>query len=282
MILDKADDFDNRGSWNHWLFLYSYLQVSSYQSSMLNRDTMKRILIMDDDQVHRSYMADLINKAVDDEVEITEVDNGTKAITLNSQVEFDLLVLDLQVPEKSGIDVAREVWEGDKSKRILFWSQHSDELYVRKLYSFVPNDAIYGYLIKTALDDQIINAIQYILEFDQCWIDPKIRKVKLTTFDKTTGLTDVEYETLVDLTLGLSDNAIAQRRFITKRGIQNRLASLYQKLGVADDQFIHEKWGHVFSPRTRAVTLAIIRGLINQSALEKENEYLYKWIAKLK
>lgn len=240
----------------------------------------RKVLILDDDSLHRHYMCDLIKQHVDEDTLVWEAGNANEAIKHLQANEIDLCIFDLQLPDRSGIDVAKEVWDKDQSMRILFWSQHSDELYVRKLFSIVPEKAVYGFLIKTALEDQILNAIQYILEYDQCWIDPKIRKVKQTTFDKNTGLTDVEYETLVDLALGLSDNAIAQRRFITKRGVQNRLASLYSKLGVTEEQYSSDKWGNLFSPRTRAVTLSFIRGLINQQALEQENQFLHQWTQK--
>lgn len=241
----------------------------------------RTILVMDDDQVHRQYMVDLVRKTYDDPA-VIEAEDAETALLILKEHTPDLCILDLELPGKSGIEVAKEIWDKDKSMRVLFWSQHSDEFYVRKLFTIVPGDAIYGFLIKTALEDQIINAIEYILDYDQCWIDPKIRKVRQTTFDKNKGLTDVEYETLVDLALGLSDNAIANRRFITKRGVQNRLSSLYVKLGVTDEQFSHEKWGNLYSPRTRAVAVSFIRGLINQPALEKENKFLQDWIKKVK
>ncbi len=237
---------------------------------------------MDDDALHRQYMRDLLHNILADSGIVYEAANGKEALSLITRTKPDLCILDLQIPEnQSGIEVAREAWEQDNNLKILFWSQYSDELYVRKLFSIVPEDAIYGFLIKTALDDQINSAIQYILEYDQCWIDPKIRKVRQTTFDKNTGLTDVEYETLIDLALGLSDNAIANRRFITKRGVQNRLSSLYNKLGVTNEQEFSEKWGYTFSPRTRAVAMAFMRGLINQDSVKKENEYLQEWINKV-
>ncbi len=242
----------------------------------------RTILILDDDPLHRHYIKDLIEDTYDETVRVVDVEHSRDALTRMDELKPDLCIFDLQLPgELSGIDVARLVWERDSSRRILFWSQHSDEMYVRKLFSMVPADAIYGFIIKTALDDKILNAIEYILNYDQCWIDPAIRKLRQTTFDKTRGLTDVEYETLVDLALGLSDNAIANRRFITRRGVQNRLASLYQKLGVTQEQIISDDWGYAFNPRTRALAVALSRGLINQEALKKENDFLQEWIRKL-
>lgn len=253
--------------------------ISIYNMSFLKNKT---ILILEDDILHRQYLRDLLQGSMDKTGEIIDVGTSQEALRHMEKIEPDLCIFDLQLSDnRTGIDVAREVWEKNNNLRILFWSQFADEIYVRKLFSIVPEDAIYGFIIKTALDDQVINAIQYILEFDQCWIDPKIRKLKVTTFDKNTGLTDVEYETLIDLTLGLSDNAIANRRFITRRGVQNRLSSLFKKLGVTDEQFSTEEWGYMFSPRTRSVTLAFMRGLINQETIKKENELLQKWIEKV-
>lgn len=234
----------------------------------------RKVFLLDDDAVHRAYMRELISHHFPD-AQFEEASSAEEAADVFKRYAPDLSVVDLQLTGKSGIDAAREAWEGDKSLRILFWSQYADELYVRKLFSIVPEDAIYGFLTKTALEDHIINALESILDYDQCWIDPKIRKVRQTTFDRATGLSDVEYETLMDLALGLSDKAIAERRFITRRGVQNRLSSLYTKLGVGDEHLAN---GAVFSPRSRAIALALIRGLINQKSLDTENGYLQKWL----
>jgi DNA-binding NarL/FixJ family response regulator len=233
------------------------------------------ILLLDDDALHRNYIRDLILARFEPEAHIEEADNAAAAERILQVSTPDLCIFDLQLPGKSGLDVAKAAWQRNPRMRILFWSQHADELYVRKLFSIVPEDAVYGFLTKTALEDHILNAIYSIHDFDQCWIDPVIRKVRQTTFDRTIGLSDVEYETLVDLALGLTDKAIAERRFITKRGVQNRLSSLYTKLGVGDDSLPS---GAVFSPRSRAITLALLRGLVNEAALAQENEYLQAWL----
>jgi DNA-binding NarL/FixJ family response regulator len=233
------------------------------------------ILILDDDILHRHYMRDLLMQHFKGDATVIELSNAAEIAAQVKRSSPDLCIFDLQLEGKSGIDAAKEAWTVHPDLRILFWSQHADELYVRKLFSIVPEDAVYGFLTKTALEDHIINAIQSILEYDQCWIDPVIRKVKQTTFDRTTGLSDVEYETLIDLALGLTDKAIAERRFITRRGVQNRLSSLYFKLGVGDEQL---STGAVFSPRSRAITLALLRGLINQQSLALENTFMQNWL----
>ena len=67
--------------------------------------------------------------------------------------------------------------------------------------------------------------------------------------DRQTGLTDVEYEALVDIALGLTDQAIAHRRFLSRRGVTSRLHALYSKLGVEQHQLETATWGQTFSLR---------------------------------
>ena len=61
-----------------------------------------------------------------------------------------------------------------------------------------------------------------------------------------------EYEALIDIALGLTDRGVARRRYLSRRGAQNRLHSLYTRLGVERSEECDEP-GSTFSPRNRAV-----------------------------
>jgi len=117
-----------------------------------------------------------------------------------------------------------------------------------------------------------------VLFEDQCWIDPEVRKVQGRTGSSQTALTDIEFEALVDISLGLTDNLIAQRRYLSRRGVQSRLNSLYGKLGLDLEQFQSDKVGDAFNLRNRAVAVALRRGLINAFELEHEEEELQGWL----
>ena len=67
---------------------------------------------------------------------------------------------------------------------------------------------------------------------------------------------------------------MARRRYLSRRGAQNRLHSLYTKLGVERE----EEPGSMFSPRNRAVFEGLRRGLINADVLAEENAALERWI----
>ena len=82
---------------------------------------------------------------------------------------------------------------------------------------------------------------------------------------------------LIDIALGLTDNVIAKRRYLSRRGVQSRLKSLYQKLnirGILD----HDTDSEVMNPRSRAVAIALQRGLINSEELAREEQELSRWI----
>ena len=117
---------------------------------------IKNVIILDDDAVHRHYMRDLIHQQFSSSTEILEAATAAEALRIFEKTTIDLCIFDLQLPDQSGIDVAKQVWDKDQSMRILFWSQHSDELYVRKLFSIVPEKAVYGFLIKTAPPSPVV------------------------------------------------------------------------------------------------------------------------------
>ena len=94
-------------------------------------------------------------------------------------------------------------------------------------------------------------------------------------------MSDAEFEVLIDIALGLTDNAIAQRHYLSRRGVQNRLKSVYAKLGVDQEAYIHEPITETLNLRARAVSLALRRGLINQAELTQEEQKLQKWLKKI-
>ncbi|TLM63947.1 MAG: response regulator transcription factor [Deltaproteobacteria bacterium] len=208
--------------------------------------------------------------------------NGQVALELALAQETPLVISDIQMPQMNGIDFAKALWERKPQSRIVFWSQHKDEMYVRALARIVPAETVYGYVLKSNPRERIEGAIRTVLFDDQCWIDPEVRKVQGRAGSSQSALSDIEYEALIDISLGLTDNLIAQRRYLSRRGVQSRLNSLYGKLGLDHEQFQADKVGDAFNLRNRAVAVAVRRGLVNAFELEHEEEDLQLWLKRFR
>ncbi|MBW6512290.1 MAG: response regulator transcription factor [Desulfuromonadaceae bacterium] len=213
---------------------------------------------------------------------VEHASNGAVALELALAHEVPLVISDIQMPELNGIDFAHALWEKRPAARIIFWSQFKDEMYVRALAKSVPPETVYGYVLKSSDKERIENAVRTVLLDEQCWIDPEVRKIQGRTGHSQTALSDIEYEALIDISLGLTDNLIAQRRYLSRRGVQSRLNNLYIKLGIDQEQFITEKAGDALNLRNRAVAVSLHRGLINAFELAQEEAELQSWIKRFK
>jgi len=238
-----------------------------------------RIFIAEDNPKDFEFLERLIQED-QRPIEIVRAPNGREALELARRDETPLVISDIQMPEMNGIEFARALWEERPAARIVFWSQYKDEMYVRSLAKIVPPETVYGYILKSNPRDKIAAAIWTVLDDEQCWIDPEVRKVQGRARGSQTSLSDIEYEALVDISLGLTDNLIAQRRYLSRRGVQSRLNSLYAKLGVDQEQFHSDKHGDALNLRNRAVAVALHRGLINAFELEHEEQEFQRWFAR--
>jgi DNA-binding NarL/FixJ family response regulator len=234
------------------------------------------ILIAEDNPKDFEFLEQLLD-SWEEEVKITRAPNGRVALEMGLTRPDPLIISDIQMPEMNGIDFARNLWEKQPEARIVFWSQFKDEMYVRALAKVVPPETVYGYILKSSPRERIASAIRTVLLEEQCWIAPEVRKVQGRAGHSLTALSDIEYEALLDISLGLTDNLIAQRRYLSRRGVQSRLNSLYNKLGLDQEQFHCEKVGDSFNLRNRAVAVSLARGLVNAFEMEREETDFQAW-----
>jgi DNA-binding NarL/FixJ family response regulator len=239
------------------------------------------ILIAEDSPRDAEFLEQII-KSWDLPCKTDRAHNGLVALEMAVAAELPLVISDIQMPEMNGIEFARNLWQRKPRARIVFWSQFKDEMYVRTLSRIVPPETVYGYILKSNTRERIASAIRTVLIEEQCWIDPDVRKVAGRAGHSQTALSDIEFEALLDISLGLTDNLIAQRRYLSRRGVQSRLNSLYGKLGLDQEQFHGEKFGEAFNLRNRAVALALRRGLINAFELENEENEFQAWLKRFK
>ncbi len=182
------------------------------------------------------------------------------------------MVLDLQMPGRNGVEAARAIWSTRPDTRILFWSNYADEAYLRGITNIVPEASAYGYVLKTASENRLGLALRAVLIEGQIMVDREINGYQQRATTTHTALSESEFNVLIDVALGLTDKLIADRRAMSLRSVQNRLLSLYQKLGVEDET-------GAFNKRTRAVNRAMSGRMLNVETLIAAERELEPWLA---
>lgn len=232
-----------------------------------------KVLIVEDDQFHAQFLQDTIAEALPEVTEIVHARDGQDGEAEARQGGVGAIVMDLQMPRRNGIEAARAIWQTAPETRILFWSNYSDEAYLRGISSIVPDDCAYGYVLKTASPARLRLALRAVFLEGQIVVDREIHHLQRRAKSPDQMLDETEYAVLIDLALGLPDKMIATRRHVSLRTVQNRLISLYEKLGVGEDE-----GGAAFNKRVRALNRAIVTRALNAETLEAAQRELNAWL----
>jgi len=236
------------------------------------------ILIAEDNVAQRRYLSDLLAREFPSHAPVIEAADGEMAVELALKHRPELCVLDIQMPQLSGVKAARSIWREFPAARIIFWTQFPHEVYIneiRKIIRSADQPPAYGFIHKNNPESRFLRFVAAVLEDGADMIDPAFKD----SF-KRPLLTEFEAEALYYLALGLSNWAIARKCSLSLRGVESRLATLYEKLfvdvseGTADEAY--DKLA--YNVRTRAFFEALRRGLINSDELEKAERELSSWI----
>lgn len=230
------------------------------------------ILIADDEDRDRNWLKDLLEKNISDQGPVHEVSDGQAAVDAAIKIKPNLIFLDIKMPQLSGIKAAEAILKQLPTSGVIILSNFSDEVYVRQLWKVVPPDGVFGYVLKSASNEQVVEAAKAVISGD-CWIHPGISRVIQRTQNRATSLTAAEYEALVCIALGLTDSTIARRLYLTEKAVQSRLKSLYSKLAIPGRG---EQQDVEYNQRCRAVHISYRRGLLNQSELDDWESKLFE------
>lgn len=236
------------------------------------------ILIAEDNVAQRHYLRDILTKEFAEHLPIIEAGNGEETISLALEHKPALCVMDIQMPKMSGVKAARAIWKALPQSRIIFWTQFPHEIYIneiRKIVKSLNPPPAFGFIHKNNPEPRFLRFVAAVLEDGADMIDPAFKD----SF-KRPLLTEFEAEALYYLALGLSNWAIARKCSLTQRGVESRLATLYEKLFTSISEGTqNEKYDKLaFNTRTRAFFEALRRGLLNNEELETASRELDIWI----
>lgn len=236
------------------------------------------ILIAEDNDAQRKYLRELLIREFSVFAPVIEAGDGEEAVRLTLENRPTLCILDIQMPQISGVKAAKTIWHKLPLTRIIFWTQFPHEIYIseiRKIVRSIEPPPTYGFIHKNNPESRFLRFVAAVLEDGADMIDPAFKD----SFQRPL-LTEFETEALRYLALGLSNWAIARKCSLSQRGVESRLATLYDKLFsesvVATESEIYDKLA--YNPRTRAFCEALKRGLINADELKKAETDLIEWL----
>jgi DNA-binding NarL/FixJ family response regulator len=236
------------------------------------------ILIAEDNEAQRRYLSELLTDKFPDYAPVIEASDGEAAVRMAIDNRVSLSILDIQMPKLSGVKAARSIWKEFPEARIIFWTQFPHEIYIneiRKIVRSTDPQPTYGFIHKNNPEDRFLRFVAAVLEDGADMIDPAFKD----SFQRPL-LTEFEAEALRYLALGLSNWAIARKCSLSLRGVESRLATLYEKLfpahSAGTDAEEYDKLA--YNVRTRAFFQALQRGLINSDELDKAESELADWI----
>ncbi len=236
------------------------------------------ILIAEDNSAQRQYLREFLAREFPGHTPVIEAADGETALQLTLEHRPSLCILDIQMPQLSGVKAAKMIWRELPQTRIVFWTQFPHEIYIneiRKIVRSISPQPTYGFIHKNNPESRFLRFVAAVLEDGADMIDPLFKD----SFQRPL-LTEFEAEALRYLALGLSNWAIARKCSLSQRGVESRLATLYDKLlnessaGTTSESY--DKLA--YNPRTRAFCEALKRGLINADELEKAEAELAEWL----
>ena len=196
----------------------------------------KTVVIVDDHPLFREGLKSIIRRDTRYEI-VGEAGNGQDAMRLIGEQRPDLVLLDVALPDKTGIELISEIKKVSSKTIIMIISMHSKVDYIVKAFKAGAT----GYLVKDSAAERLLQGIDAVLR-DEYFLDSSVsHKVieKLMELPKEEAritdrgydlLTSREQEILALLAEGLSAKEVAEKLFISPRTVENHRSSIMRKL----------------------------------------------------
>jgi len=209
-----------------------------------------KILLCDDQAVIRDGLEMLLNLEKDFQV-VGAAQDGSEAVELASQIQPDIILMDLKMPVMNGIEATREIHAKFPNIKILVLTTYDDDEWV---FDAIRAGAS-GYLLKDTPRQKIVEAIRGTMD-GKSFVDPAVAgKLLNQVASKQTQPTSVLAEKLTERELdvlrliakGINNGEIAKQLHLSEGTVRNHVSAILEKLGVSD--------------RTQAAVIAIQHGI---------------------
>ncbi len=190
-----------------------------------------RVIIADDHALVRKGFALILAREKDMEV-VGEASNGREAVELAQQLQPEVVVIDVSMPELNGIEGTRRISELCPRTRVLALSMHRDAVYVREILRAGSR----GYLVKDADDDAFLMAVRAVAR-GEAYISPAVADAVLSDYrrhvtDPLDLLTTREREVLQMIAEGKTNKEIANTLNLSVYTVEAHRGKIMEKLNL--------------------------------------------------
>ena len=208
-----------------------------------------RVMITDDHSLIREGLKQLLE--FDGSIEVVgEASNGVECLEKLEKCNPEVLLLDINMPEKNGIEVLKQMKVDDSKVRVLILTVHNEMDYLMKAVDI----GVDGYILKDSESAELKKAIKAVRDGEN-YIQPSLIPALNSQLlnmdndkDKISLLTNRELEVLVQVANGMFNKEIATNLNISERTVKNHISNIFKKIDVSD--------------RTQAAVFAIKNNII--------------------
>lgn len=191
-----------------------------------------KIIVVDDHPLIREGLCKILS--MDDEISIiSQADNGISAVESIKSLNPDIILLDINMPQASGLDVLQKIKALSLNVKALMLTAYDDRKHLKDCISLGAN----GYILKDSDYSTIIKAIKTIY-LGKTYIAPELSSYLLESselnIDKLNQLTKREHQVLLLIGEGLSNLDIANKLFLSEKTVKNHISNIYEKLDLSD------------------------------------------------
>lgn len=200
----------------------------------MREDGKIHVFLLDDHEVVRRGVHELLS--VEDDIEVVgEAGTAADALVRIPATRPDVAVLDVRLPDGSGVEVCREIRSQDESVKCLMLTSFADD---EALFDAIMAYAS-GYVLKAIRGNELLTAVRDVAG-GKSLLDPvatarvleRLRDGGRKGDDKLSGLTDQERKILDLIGEGLTNRVIGERLHLAEKTIKNYVSSLLSKLGM--------------------------------------------------
>ncbi|MCM1083373.1 MAG: response regulator transcription factor [Clostridium sp.] len=193
-----------------------------------------RVILVDDDALVAVSLKTILE--ANEEIEVTATGHsGEEAIKLYGQYKPDVLLMDIRMTGMSGLEAGETILAGYNDAKILYLTTFMDDEYIVKAL----NIGAKGYILKQDFEG-IVPALMAVAKGQSVFGQDIVEKLpclmsKKEAFDyEGYGISDKEFEIIVEVAAGKSNKEISAKLFLSEGTVRNYISTILEKLGLRD------------------------------------------------